>query len=149
MSYRKIDICHGSDRSDQKPSANFPTSCVFLLSFLNGLSYCYRSKLVRSAFQKRFECQDIEIDSFHGFEMRRSTPVYFILITTLGIATFFAKKLDLQPLGLVKFQRETEIKTVDAFIMIKGKFPEIFSQFYGFPAVSLGHHTVNRRPNCE
>ena len=28
--------------------------------------------------------------------------------------------------------------------MMKGKFPEIFSQFYGFPAVSLGHHTVQK-----
>ena len=74
--------------------------------------------------------------------MRRSTPSYFILIIIFRIASFFAKKLDLQPLSLEQFHRESEIKTVDAFIMIKAKFPEIFSQFYGFPAVSLGHHTV-------
>ena len=96
--HRKIDIFHSCDRFDQKPIANLSSLCAFLLPFLNGLSYGYRSKLVRCAFQKRFECRNIEVDSVHGFEMRRSTAAYFILITILGIATFFAKKLDLQPL---------------------------------------------------
>ena len=143
MSHRKIDICHSCDRFDEKPIANLSSLCTFLLPFLNGLSYGYRSKLVRCAFQKRFECRNIEVDSVHGFEMRRSTPAYFILIIIFRIATFFAKKLDLQPLCFLNFHLETKTKTVDAFIMIKGKFPEIFSQFYGFPAVSLGHHTVH------
>ena len=40
-----------------------------------------------------------------------------------------------------------ELKTVDAFLMVKGKFPEIFSQFYLVPAVSLGRHAVALKSN--